>query len=53
MPAASCWSCSRPVPPAHATNSAGETFQPYYFQMREALLNERARGEREACVFTG
>ena len=34
--------------PAHATNSAGETFQPYYFQMREGLLNERARGEREA-----
>src|SRR5690606_34809333 len=34
--------------PAHATNSAGETFQPYYFQMREDLLNERARGERQA-----
>lgn len=34
--------------PAHATNSAGETFQPYYFQMREALLNARAREEREA-----
>lgn len=34
--------------PAHATNSAGETFQPYYFQMREALLNARARDEREA-----
>lgn len=34
--------------PAHATNSAGKTFQPYYFQMREALLNERARGERAA-----
>lgn len=36
--------------PAHATNSAGETFQPYYFQMREALLNERARGERQAVL---
>ena len=36
--------------PAHATNAAGETFQPYYFQMREALLNERARGERKAVL---
>lgn len=34
--------------PPHATNSAGETFQPYYFQMREDLLTARARGEREA-----
>lgn len=36
--------------PAHAVDSAGDTFQPYYFQLDPKLLNERARGEREAVV---
>jgi len=36
--------------PAHATNSAGDSFQPYYFQLDDALLNARARAEREAVV---
>lgn len=36
--------------PAHATNSAGDSFQPYYFQLDEALLNARARAEREAVL---
>lgn len=36
--------------PAHAANSAGDTFQPYYFQLDDALLNARAREEREAVV---
>ncbi|MGY1459473.1 MULTISPECIES: ankyrin repeat domain-containing protein [unclassified Luteimonas] len=36
--------------PAHATNSAGDSFQPYYFQLDDALLNARARQEREAVI---
>ncbi|MEN1942021.1 ankyrin repeat domain-containing protein [Luteimonas sp. MJ174] len=36
--------------PAHATNSAGDTFQPYYFQLSESLLTARARGERQAVI---
>lgn len=33
-----------------AKNSAGDTFQPYYFRLRRELLNERALAERRAVV---
>ena len=36
--------------PATAENSRGDTFQPYYFQLPDARLHERARGERARVV---